>query len=186
MRHIVTIAGSPSGSAKSSAVLEYVRQFVRRYDAKVDTIVVRDLPAEDLIHARLDSPAIEHAHCLIRRAEGIVIATPVYKAAYAGVLKAFLDVLPQNAFQGKTIFPIATGGSVTHLLSLDYALKPVLSALGACHILRGIYIADAQIQFEHGGVLQLEETIEARLRENLGELLEGLRPPQIASAREAT
>jgi FMN reductase len=165
MSHIVTIAGNPSYTVQSSAILNYAQHLLRRNAVHTNAIVVRDLPPEDLIYARLDSPAIQMAHLTLDQAQGVIIATPVYKAAYSGVLKTFLDLLPQNALQGKTILPVATGGSLGHLLALDYVLKPVLSALGACHILRGVYITDSQVQFEHGGALRLDEEAEQRLRE---------------------
>ncbi len=69
----------------------------------------------------------------------VVVATPVYKAAYTGLLKAFLDVLPRQTLLDKTVFPIAPGGSLAHLLTIDFAFKPVLSALGAQHVLNGLY-----------------------------------------------
>jgi FMN reductase len=134
---------------------------------------VRDLPPTDLIHARLDSEAVAAANLLLDQAEGVIIATPVYKAAYSGVLKTFLDLLPQDALQGKTILPIATGGSSAHLLALDYALKPVLCALGATHILRGVYVTDSQIQIEHGGLIRLDDAVELRLQASLNELIGG-------------
>ena len=104
------------------------------------------------------------------------MATPVYKAAYAGVLKAFLDLLPQDALHDKVVLPIATGGSSAHLLALDYALKPVLGALGASHILRGVYVTDSQVQFEHGGALRLADELDARLRSGISDLIKALRP----------
>jgi len=44
----------------------------------------------------------------------LIIATPIFKASYSGLLKVFLDLLPQFALAGKAILPIATGGSVHH------------------------------------------------------------------------
>ncbi len=57
----------------------------------------------------------------------MVIGTPVYKAAYSGLLKSLLDLLPQYALAGKTVLPLATGGSTAHVLAIDYALRPVLA-----------------------------------------------------------
>lgn len=83
-----------------------------------------------LLHAQFEHPLIRQALAEVAQAHVVLIATPIYKAAYSGVLKAFLDLLPQDALRGKTVLPLATGGSIAHLLALDYALKPVLSALG--------------------------------------------------------
>ena len=57
-----------------------------------------------------------------------MVATPVYKAAYSGLLKVLLDLLPQTALKEKTVLPLATGGSPHHMLALDYALRPVLQS----------------------------------------------------------
>lgn len=67
-------------------------------------------------------------------ADALVVATPVYKASYSGVLKTFLDVLPQKAFARKAVLPLATGGTIAHLLSIDYALRPVLLSLCPRHV----------------------------------------------------
>ncbi|MDQ0896682.1 NAD(P)H-dependent oxidoreductase [Paenibacillus sp. V4I7] len=62
------------------------------------------------------------------------------EASYTGVLKAFLDLLPQKGLECKVVLPLAVGGTISHLLAIDYALKPVLSALGARNILQGVYV----------------------------------------------
>ncbi len=42
------------------------------------------------------------------------------------------------------VLPLATGGTVAHMLAVDYALKPVLSALKAQEILHGVFADDSQ------------------------------------------
>ena len=54
-------------------------------------------------------------------------------------------MLPERALQGKVVLPLATGGTVAHLLAVDYALKPVLSALKAQEILHGVFADDSQV-----------------------------------------
>jgi FMN reductase len=93
----------------------------------------------------------------------LVVATPVYKAAYSGVLKVFLDLLPQTALKRKTVLPLATGGSPHHMLALDYALRPVLQSLGAKHILPGIYATDSQVTLTPEGTYHVQADIAARL-----------------------
>ena len=50
-------------------------------------------------------PTVAQATAQVARARAIVIATPVYKAAYSGVLKVFLDLLPQTEFKTKHVLP---------------------------------------------------------------------------------
>lgn len=163
MPEVVTIAGSPATPSRSSAILDRVRCLLEGYQITTEDIQVRALPLEALFYARVDDPSIQNALRAIENASALVIGTPIYKAAYTGVLKSFLDLLPQRAFADKVILPIATGGAPGHQLAIDYALKPVLSALGAQHILAGLYIQDSQIQFTDG--LQLEASTEKRLLE---------------------
>ena len=94
----------------------------------------------------MQDPAIAEAVLAVERADLVVVGTPIYKAAYSGLLKVFLDLLPPDALRDKLVLPLATGGSPAHFLALDYALKPVLSALGARHVLDGVFATDAQLR----------------------------------------
>ncbi len=173
MANVVAIAGSPSHPFRTSAVLEYGKSILESEGLHVDLIVIRNLPAEDLLHANFVSPALNQAKGLIEQADGVIIATPVYKASYTGVLKAFLDLLAPGALSGKVILPIATGGTLAHLLTIDYALKPVIATLGARFVLGGVYLLDTQIQANNGNV-QLDAEIEQRLKSSVYELVEGI------------
>jgi FMN reductase len=167
MPTILLISGSPSPTSKSAAVLEYARQ--RLAAAKLDTrtVSVRDFPPQDLIHGKYESPAFNDLKAWVAAADHLIVATPIYKAAYSGALKALLDILPQSAFRGKTVLPIATGGSPGHLLAIDYALKPVLSALGATDILQGIYIVDKDVAVDASGQLAIADELRRRLDEQI-------------------
>lgn len=180
MSDVVTIAGSPSNNSRSSAVLAYIRRFVEKHGLATDEIAVRDLDAHELLTAQFDGPTIRDASAKVARARAIVIATPIYKAAYSGVLKAFFDLLPQDSFANKIIYPIATGGSPNHLLAIDYSLKPLLSALGAQHVLRGLFIQDAQLQYQNGELLSLAPEVEERLHVTLLGLVTTLAPSSSA------
>ncbi|RYF30209.1 MAG: FMN reductase (NADPH), partial [Comamonadaceae bacterium] len=139
---VLLIAGSPSEPSRSTALLEAVGRRLAQRGARIDRLAIRELPAQPLLLAEWSHPAIERAIARVAEAEVVVVATPVYKAAYSGVLKVFLDLLSQSALKGKTVLPLATGGSPHHMLALDYALRPVLQALSARHILPGVYATD--------------------------------------------
>ncbi len=174
MANVVAIAGSPSHPSRTSAVLEYAKNVLASEGFHVDLVAVRDLPPEELLFAKFDSPAIKQAQAKVEQASGVIIATPIYKASYTGVLKAFLDLLAPGALSGKVILPIATGGTIAHLLAIDYALKPVIATLGARFVLGGVYLLDTQIQANNGSV-HLEAEIEQRLKASLYELAEGIK-----------
>jgi FMN reductase len=176
MFDVLTIAGSPSSPSRSAAVLAYARRFLEKHGLVTDALSVRDLDAAELLTARFEGPSIRNGVALVQQARAVIIATPVYKAAYSGVLKAFLDLLPQDGLANKIVLPIATGGSASHLLAIDYTLKPVLSALGAQHVLKGLYIQDAQLQQNNGELIALDAEIEHRLQITLLGLVTTLGP----------
>src|SRR5699024_2201287 len=110
---------------------------------------LQNFAPEDLLYARFDSPALKTFTEQLQQADGLIVATPVYKAAYSGALKTLLDLLPERALQGKVVLPLATGGTVAHLLAVDYALKPVLSAMKAQEILHGGIAEDSEVIDKH-------------------------------------
>ena len=168
---VVTLGGSPSQRSRSGVLLDKTRQWLQQQGAEVVSYQVRDFPAEDLLHARFDSPKVIDLLQQVANADGLVIATPVYKASFSGALKTVLDLLPERALAHKVVLPMATGGSIAHMLAVDYALKPVLSALKAQELLHGIFAEDSQIAYGEGSVqAQLVPVLEQRLHEALEQL----------------
>ncbi|MDR7307074.1 NADPH-dependent FMN reductase [Rhodoferax saidenbachensis] len=160
---VLLIAGSPSERSRTAALLEAAGQRLEARGVLVDRLRVRDLSPQALLLADFGHPSISQATGQVAEADVIIVATPVYKAAYSGVLKVFLDLLPQNGFKNKVVLPLATGGSPHHMLALDYSLRPVLQSLGAKHILPGIYATDAQVTLSEGGSYQVSADIGERL-----------------------
>ena len=189
MSSVLLIAGSPSAPSRSTALLEAVGERLAARHARIERLHVRELPAEALMQADTRHPAVAAAIAKVASARAVVVATPVYKAAYGGVLKVFLDLLAQDALKGKTVLPLATGGSPHHMLALDYALRPVLHALSARQILPGVYATDAQIALMPENAYQVHAELAERLDDAAGLLaseglqLQGFAPVPFAMVR---
>ena len=168
---VLLIAGSPSERSRTAALLEAAGARLEARGVLVERLRVRDLSPQALILADFGHRSISAAIGQVADADVVVVATPVYKAAYSGVLKVFLDLLPQDAFKGKTILPLATGGSPHHMLAVDYALRPVLQSLGARHILQGIFATDSQVTLTPEGSYHVDVGIGARLDEAVEALM---------------
>jgi FMN reductase len=136
---------------------------------------VRELPAQALLRADAMDPAIAHAVARVRDAEAIVVGTPIYKASFSGVLKAFLDLLPQDGLAHKLVLPLATGGSQSHMLALDYALRPVLASLAPRHVLPGIYATPEQLAWHQELGLRPVPAIASRIAAGVEQLHDELR-----------
>jgi len=157
MPTVLSVSGSPSATSRTARLLRHLDARLVAQGHEVIPLDVRTLPAEALLGADLEHPSIARAAELFAAAEGVVIGTPVYKAAYSGLLKSLLDLLPQYALAGKTVLPLATGGSIAHVLAIDYALRPVLSSMGAAHIVQGWFTLDKDLVVAADGTLTVAE-----------------------------
>jgi FMN reductase len=148
----------------SYRILDYVAAKLVAAGYRTKSLRVCDLPPQSLLAANRDDPAIADALRNVARASVVIIATPVYQAAYAGALKALLDLLPRGALAGKTVLPVATGASLAQTLAVDYTLRPVLAALGAREVLGGIFVVEGQARWTSETGLKLEAELGERLR----------------------
>lgn len=167
---VILISGSPSPSSSSARLLHHIGERLASHGHHVGRLHVRELPAAALLHGDSSDPAIARALAQVAGADAVVIATPIYQASFAGALKCFLDLLAQDGLDGKLVLPVATGGSQSHLLALDYALRPVLAALAARFILPGIYAASGQLAWHAEEGLTLDAPIAHRVARGVEQL----------------
>ena len=73
----------------------------------------------------------------------VVVVTPIYHGAVAGVVKLFLDSLPQGGLAGKRVLPLGSAGTYRHCLALSYTLVPVLQELGVYDVLKPLCVGPA-------------------------------------------
>ena len=79
----------------------------------------------------------------VRSADGVVIASPVYRGSFTGALKNLLDHLPVEALAGKPVGIIAMGATQHHFLGVDWHLRDVLAWFGALMVPTSVYLASA-------------------------------------------
>jgi FMN reductase len=168
--------------SSSSRLLRHVGERLALQGFPLTQVEARELPAAALLGADSAEPHIARALAAVAAADALVIATPVYKAAYTGLLKAFLDLLPQDGLAGKLVLPLATGGSQSHMLALDYALRPVLASLAPRSILPSIYATADQLGRGADGALVLAAPIALRVTQGVEQLAAELRQERARAA----
>ena len=173
---VLLLGGSPSPQSSCSRLLQYIGDHLALQGHRPARIETRELPCAALLHADTAQPEIARAVALVAASSVVVVATPVYKAAYTGLLKAFLDLLPQEGLAGKAVLPIATGGSQSHMLALDYALRPVLASMAPRFILPSIYATSDQLSWHSEYGLALAPPIAARVNQGLAQIVQELAP----------
>jgi SsuE family FMN reductase len=137
----VALGGSPDGrSSRSGALLDRALGLLAERGVTGERIDLASLPAEGLL-ARSRVAAVEAALDAVLAADVLLVATPIYRATYSGLLKIFFDLLPAGALTGKVAIPIASGGSPNHQLAIDHGLRPLLASVGATVVPSGVYAA---------------------------------------------
>jgi FMN reductase len=180
--HVVLLGGSPAAPSTTWRLLKLVGDRLAALGHRTTALQVRELPAQALIRAEFAEPVIREAAALVAHADAVVVGTPVYKASYSGVLKTFLDLLPQDGLAGKLVLPLATGGSQSHFLALDYGLRPVLASLGPRHILPSIYATSEQLPWDPERGLEPHPAIAARIDAGVAQLAHELQQLQLHKA----
>ena len=100
----------------------------------------------------------------VRRADGLVVVTPVFSASYSGLFKTFVDVLEPGTLDGTPVLVAATGGTARHSMVLDHALRPLFSHLRAVVVPTGVFAASEDFGRTDEGHL------DKRVRRAAGEL----------------
>lgn len=76
---------------------------------------------------RVEAPVL----AAVAAADAVLLATPVYRGTYTGVLKNLIDLLPVDALRGKPVAIAAMGATDHHYLGVDWHLREVLAWFGA-------------------------------------------------------
>jgi FMN reductase len=126
----------------------------RGAEVEVDVVELRPLAHALADHLLTGFPTDDLARVLdrVRRADGLVVVTPVFAASYSGLFKTFFDVLEQGTLDGKPVVIAATAGTARHSLVLDHALRPLFSYLHAVVVPTGVFAATDD--FGSDGALQ--------------------------------
>jgi FMN reductase len=108
----------------------------------VDILNLAETPVEICDGRTLEAygEATRQAVARITAAAAVLIAAPVYRASFPGVLKNLLDITPVEALQNKPVGIVAMGGSPHHYLAVDSQLRAVLAWFGALVAPTGVYL----------------------------------------------
>jgi len=79
----------------------------------------------------------------IEAADVLVVATPVYRASYTGMLKHLFDFVGHESLVGRPVLLAATGGSERHSLVIDHQLRPLFSFFKALTLPHSIYASES-------------------------------------------
>ena len=124
----------------------------------------------------------------VAAADAVILASPVYRASYTGVLKNLLDLTPVSALTGKPCGIVAMGATEHHYLGVDWQLRAVLAWFGALVAPNSVYLTGVDFADGEPGDAARSQVAELMrsvltLQIALRQLSHPLGPPPLASRR---
>jgi FMN reductase len=149
-RELVFLTTSPSATSRSTFVATQVAAAAERAGVQPVLFSVGDLDAADVLAGRTKAPSVARFLEAVSRAEGIVLATPVYKATYSGALKAVVDLIGQDALVGRKAIGIATTKLAAHGVEVAAAYRALFAFF---RLQRGetLVVLDSEITIDGNG-----------------------------------
>src|SRR5580658_4163467 len=138
---LLMIVGAATPPGRLAAAVAFASESAGT-DAAVDILNLAETPVEICDGRPLDKYDANTRSAVERiiGAAAVLIAAPVYRASYPGVLKNLLDIAPVEALQAKPVGIVAMGGSPHHFLGVDWQLREVLTWFGALIAPTSVYL----------------------------------------------
>lgn len=183
MPTMVKINGSPTQPSKTGILINAIGDAVARKMAlRSETVSLSEVAPEimcGLTRSEVTDTG-ERLLQLVEHADLLIIGTPVYRAAYTGILKHFFDLVDRDAMRNRKAILCATAGSSMHALVLEHQLRPLMGFFAIQTVTTGLY--GLSEDFAQGAVVSpsLKDRIERAANEAV-ELLAGssIRRPQL-------
>jgi FMN reductase len=97
----------------------------------VNVVELREIASDisTALVSQLVTPKLGNAVRALGEADGIIAATPVYKAGPSGLFTSFFQVLDNDLLIGKPVVLAATAGTARHALVTDDQMRPLFAYL---------------------------------------------------------
>jgi FMN reductase len=135
-RLAVVTAGTSDPSSTGLLANRFAERLValaaqRGHTVNVSVVDLRALATDvtTAITSQLTTPKLAQAVETLRYADGILAATPVYKAGASGLFTSFFHVLDNDALIGKPVVLAATAGTARHALVADDGMRSLFAYL---------------------------------------------------------
>lgn len=145
MTAVLAVSGNPRTGSRTHRVGLALANALSGGDpvAELEVITVADqlFTAPDQRSAE-----VKDAVTTLQTADLAIIATPVYKASYTGLLKSFLDLYNAGDLAGVVAVPVVVSGSPAHAFVGEIHLRPLLTELGATVATPAFTVTEGQLE----------------------------------------
>lgn len=112
-------------------------------DLRISVIELRDLQTEigNGLVSGLTGPGIEQANATIAKADGLIAATPVFKAESSALFNGFFQLLDRDVLIGTPVILEATAGTSRHALVVDGQMRSQFAYLRSLVVPTSLFAA---------------------------------------------
>jgi FMN reductase len=109
----------------------------------ISNVELRDITGDisTALTSQLVTPKLQQAVMALAEADGIVAATPVYKAGPSGLFISFFHALDNDLIIAKPVVLAATAGTARHALVADDQMRPMFAYLRALTVPTSVFAA---------------------------------------------
>jgi FMN reductase len=145
MASAATVVGNPKAGSRTLTVAREVTSQLA--DLLGDASAPLEIDLAEHASAMFDwgDPALTALTAEVAQCRLLVAASPTYKAAYTGLLKAFFDRYGNDGLRGVVAVPVMVGAAPVHYLAPEVSLRPLLVELGATVPSRALYVMEPDI-----------------------------------------
>jgi FMN reductase len=113
------------------------------HEVTVSVIELREISADisTALVSQLITPRLQQAIDVLRDADGIIAAAPVYKAGPSGLFTSFFGVLDNDLLIAKPVVLAATAGTARHALVADDQMRPMFAYLRTMTVPTSLFAA---------------------------------------------
>ena len=146
---IVAVCGSLRDESYTRTALKYALEAADRAGAETELLDLReyDLPVFDPDTDAADRGDAPRLLERVRRADGVILGSPVYHGSYSGALRNFHDYCSFDEYEDTVVGLLATAGGGSYASTLDHLRITVRSVHGRA-IPHQVGIRNAADQFE--------------------------------------
>lgn len=146
---IVAVTGSLRDGSYTRTALKYALAAAERSGAETDLIDLRkyDLPVFDPDLDDAEQGDAERLTERVRRADGVILGSPVYHGSYSGAIRNFHDYCSFDEYEDTVVGLLATAGGGSYASTLDHLRITVRGVHGRV-IPHQIGIPNASDRFE--------------------------------------
>ncbi|MGC0363854.1 NAD(P)H-dependent FMN reductase/rhodanese-related sulfurtransferase [Rhodococcus sp. 27YEA15] len=170
---IALLVGSRSADSPARALAEFVAESLETSGHTTFLVDAAAVSATALLDGDTTDRTVDDLVTVADAADAVVVLSPVVKAGYSGTTRSLLELLPENAFAGKSVLALSAGTAPTGIDDNRRAIEPIIRSLSGDIVGPGVHVCVYDIT-RNACSVALDGAAHQMVEDALGHLQSGL------------